>query len=145
MIPVLTSFLPPSQCRLYIPALFKIWEAFNSSLLDDRLLEFFGELAEEHVAGTAGELGEAATPWKDVGIWTQWEWDFLTGKCMSSTSKTLKPYLTRNPANWVTFRYASRASRSELGTFATSTWSDVISRAQCIVHPQSPIAIVRAA
>ncbi|EFI28574.1 hypothetical protein CC1G_13601 [Coprinopsis cinerea okayama7 len=86
MIPVLTSFLPLTQSRLYIPPLFKIWEAFNSSIVDDRMLELCGDLSEEHVAGTAGEDGEYAAEWKDVGIWTQWQWDLLSGKCMGSTN-----------------------------------------------------------
>jgi proteasome activator subunit 4 len=52
MIPVMTSFLPPTHTHLYLSAIFKIWEAFNSVLLDERLIEFVGELAEEHVAGS---------------------------------------------------------------------------------------------
>jgi proteasome activator subunit 4 len=87
MIPVLTSFLPLTNSGSYLPALFKIWEAFNSSIVDDRMLELCGELAEEHVAGASGEAGQYAAEWKDIGIWTQWQWDLLTGKCLSSTSK----------------------------------------------------------
>lgn len=50
------------------------------------MLELCGDLAEEHVAGTSGDLGEHGAEWKDIGIWTQWQWNLLTGKCMSSTS-----------------------------------------------------------
>ncbi|KAG7099513.1 hypothetical protein E1B28_001358 [Marasmius oreades] len=78
MIPVLTSFLPPKNCRAYIPALFKVWQAFNSSVLDDRFLELAGELAQEHVAGSEGVL------WNSVGIWTAAEWDVLIGKALGS-------------------------------------------------------------
>ncbi|KAJ3537454.1 hypothetical protein NMY22_g5581 [Coprinellus aureogranulatus] len=84
MIPVITCFLPPKQTHLYIPALFRIWEAFNSSVMDDRLLEFCGELAEEHVAGKAGDAGQFAAEWKDVGIWTEWQWNLISGKALSS-------------------------------------------------------------
>ncbi|KAL0578024.1 Proteasome activator BLM10 [Marasmius crinis-equi] len=78
IIPVLTSFLPLKNCRIYIPALFKIWQAFNSSTLDDRLLELAGELSREHVTGTEG------VQWKDVGIWSEAEWELLIGKALGS-------------------------------------------------------------
>lgn len=86
MLPVLTSFLPPTHTHLYLPALFKIWEAFNSSVMDDRLLEMCGELSEEHVSGTAGDAGQGGAPWKDVGIWTESQWATLVGKGLSSIS-----------------------------------------------------------
>lgn len=87
MIPVLTSFLPSTHTHLYLPALFKIWEAFNSGVIDDRMMQLCGDLSEEHVAGTLGEAGEeGGAPWKDVGIWTQTEWNILVGKGLGSMS-----------------------------------------------------------
>lgn len=87
MIPVMTSFLPPTHTHLYIPALFRIWEAFNSAIVDDRMINLVGELSEEHVAGTAGDAGpDGGAPWKDVGIWTQDEWTILIGKALGSMS-----------------------------------------------------------
>ena len=96
MIPVLTSFLPPTQTHLYLPALFKLWEAFNSSVVDDRLLELAGELSEEHVSGTSGIAGEEdGAQWKDVGLWTEAQWNILIGKGLGSISKSsLSTYLT---------------------------------------------------
>jgi proteasome activator subunit 4 len=87
MVPVLTSFLPPIHTHLYLPALFKIWEAFNSSVIDDRLLEMCGELSEDHVSGTAGDAGQGGAQWKDVGIWTESQWAILVGKGLGSISK----------------------------------------------------------
>jgi len=87
MIPVLTSFLPPTDTHLYLPSLFKIWEAFNSGVIDDRLLELCGDLSEEHVAGKFGDAGEGGAEWKDVGIWTEAEWNILVGKGLGSMSK----------------------------------------------------------
>ncbi|EPQ60983.1 hypothetical protein GLOTRDRAFT_53630 [Gloeophyllum trabeum ATCC 11539] len=85
MIPVITSFMPPTHCPLYLPPLLKIWEAFNSTVVDDRLLELIGDLSEEHVAGKAGDAGEeGGAEWKDVGIWTQDQWTFLMGKALGS-------------------------------------------------------------
>ncbi|ETW87560.1 hypothetical protein HETIRDRAFT_469691 [Heterobasidion irregulare TC 32-1] len=82
MIPVIISFMPPARCHLYMPALFSLWEAFNSTKLDDRLIELVGELSEEHVAGTAGLEGSVA--WKDVGIWSSKQWTVLVGKALGS-------------------------------------------------------------
>ncbi|KAL1709113.1 hypothetical protein EV121DRAFT_267575 [Schizophyllum commune] len=66
----------------YMPLVFKLWEAFNSSVLDDRFLELASELSERHVAGSAGPEGGA--PWKDIGIWTEDEWNLLIGKGFGS-------------------------------------------------------------
>ncbi|KAG6869165.1 hypothetical protein C0993_012264 [Termitomyces sp. T159_Od127] len=84
MVPVLTSFLPVTHTYLYIPALFKIWEAFNSSVVDDRLLELAGSLSEEHLAGIDREAEKSGVQWKDVGIWTLAEWQVLIGKGLNS-------------------------------------------------------------
>ncbi|TFK89763.1 ARM repeat-containing protein [Polyporus arcularius HHB13444] len=85
MVPVLTSFLPPTHTHQYLPLVFKLWEAFNSSLVDDRFIELCGELAEEHVAGQLGDAGEeGAAEWKTVGIWSEAEWTFLIGKTLGS-------------------------------------------------------------
>ncbi|KAF9056661.1 hypothetical protein BJ165DRAFT_1362353 [Panaeolus papilionaceus] len=85
MVPVLTSFLPLSHTHLYLPALFKIWEAFNSAIIDDRFIDICGELSEEHVAGPMGDAGEeGGAVWKDVGIWTEDQWQILVGKGLGS-------------------------------------------------------------
>jgi proteasome activator subunit 4 len=82
----MTSFLPPTHTHLYLPTIFKLWEAFNSSLLDDRLIEFMGELSEEHVTGTIGNDGVDGAQWKDVGIWSETEWTVLMAKVLGSMS-----------------------------------------------------------
>jgi proteasome activator subunit 4 len=88
MIPVLVSFLPLRRPKLYLAMLFKIWEASNSSITDDRLIELVGALSEEHVAGTAGDAGlEDGESWKDVGIWTEKQWSLLVSKALGSMSK----------------------------------------------------------
>ena len=68
---------------------FKLWEAFNSNIIDDRLLELCGDLAEEHVAGKAGQAGDGGAEWKDVGIWKVDEWTVLIGKVLGSMRKSL--------------------------------------------------------
>lgn len=87
MVPVLSSFLPPTHTHLYLPMVFKLWEAFNSSVIDDRFLEMCGDLSEEHVAGKHGDAGfEGGAEYKDVGIWIQDEWTVLVGKTLASMS-----------------------------------------------------------
>ena len=73
MIPVMTSFLPAANPHLYMPTFFRLWEAFNSSIIDDRLLDTCGMLSEEFVASKSGDAGETAAEYKDVGIWTEAE------------------------------------------------------------------------
>jgi proteasome activator subunit 4 len=92
MIPVLTSFLPPTHIHLYVPPLFKLWEAFNSNVTDERLIELCGELSEEHVAGKSeiSPDGYGGAAWKDVGIWTEAEWTVLVGKALGSMSESLE-------------------------------------------------------
>ncbi|KAI8995384.1 ARM repeat-containing protein [Trametes punicea] len=85
MVPVLTSFFPPSHSHIYMPVVFRLWEASNSSVIDDRFIELCGELTEEHVSGPHSEHGtEGAAEWKTVGIWTEAEWTFLMGKTLGS-------------------------------------------------------------
>ncbi|KAF9535499.1 hypothetical protein CPB83DRAFT_841859 [Crepidotus variabilis] len=84
-IPILTSFLPPTHPHLYLPMFFTLWEAFNSNTIDDRILDLCGDLAEEHVSGTNGIAGpEGGAAWKDVGIWTEAQWNTIVGKGLSS-------------------------------------------------------------
>ncbi|CCM01636.1 uncharacterized protein FIBRA_03697 [Fibroporia radiculosa] len=85
MIPVMTSFLPPTHTHLFMPILFKFWEAFNSSVIDDRMVELCGDLSEEHVAGEQGDAGEdGGAEWKDVGVWSESDWHFLATKALAS-------------------------------------------------------------
>jgi len=64
-----------------------MWKGFNSSAIDDRFIELCGELSEEHVSKSNAPEGEAI--WKDVGIWSQSQWDLLVGKGLSSLSECL--------------------------------------------------------
>ncbi|CEL52206.1 Proteasome activator complex subunit 4 OS=Xenopus laevis GN=psme4 PE=2 SV=1 [Rhizoctonia solani AG-1 IB] len=86
MIIVITSFISPSHPDIYLPALFKIWEAFNSTVVDDRLIHVMGNLAEEHCAGKDGRWGEGSTERRDTGIFTEQQWTLLMSKCLGSMS-----------------------------------------------------------
>ncbi|KAJ7293229.1 hypothetical protein C8J57DRAFT_19449 [Mycena rebaudengoi] len=85
MMPVLVSFLPPTHTHLYLPTLLTFARSFNSAVIDDRILELAGDLSEEHVAGAAGPAGEeGGTKWKDIGIWSEADFNFLLGKGLGS-------------------------------------------------------------
>ncbi|KAJ3807112.1 hypothetical protein F5876DRAFT_90743 [Lentinula aff. lateritia] len=85
MVPVITSFLPLTHSNKYLPFIFKLWEAFNSGILDERFLEFAGELSEEYVAGPADDDdAEGGAAWKDIGIWTESQWGVLVSKGLGS-------------------------------------------------------------
>jgi proteasome activator subunit 4 len=89
MIPVMAAFLPPTHPHLYMPMFFKLWEAFNSHIVDDRLLEICGELSEEHISGVHDDMPEeSVAEWKDVGIWSEAEWTVLATKALSAMSES---------------------------------------------------------
>ncbi|KAF8587289.1 ARM repeat-containing protein [Ramaria rubella] len=81
---VLASFLPLKGSHRYIPFLYRLWEALNSHLVDERMLEIMGNLAVENVAGKSGEDYEEGAEWLDVGIFTEAQWIVLVGKCLGS-------------------------------------------------------------
>ncbi|KIK71342.1 hypothetical protein GYMLUDRAFT_33493 [Collybiopsis luxurians FD-317 M1] len=84
MVPVMSSFLPLTCSDQYLPVIFKLWEAFNSAVLDDRFLELAGDLSEEYVAGATGDHSEGKAAFKDIGIWTTSQWEVLVGKGLGS-------------------------------------------------------------
>jgi proteasome activator subunit 4 len=107
------TFLPLSHPQSYLPMLFQIWESVNSYMYDERMLQFLARLAEMHVDPTASDprkikdlpddavsddegrpqwpnedLQFNGTYWgglyKDVGIFTEYDWGFLMSKCLAS-------------------------------------------------------------
>jgi proteasome activator subunit 4 len=87
MTAVLTSFLPQSHADTYLPAIFKIWEGFNSAFVDERFMELAGNLSRDHISGPEGQYGKDGTVhWKDVGIWSNDQWNLLTSKGLNMMS-----------------------------------------------------------
>lgn len=108
----LLSFLPQSHPQSYLPMLFRLWESINSYNYDERMLHFLSQLAEIHVDPTVSdpkrieELPDDARsedegrpnwprddlkhtgPWngiyKDVGIFSEDEWNLIMWKCLAS-------------------------------------------------------------
>lgn len=88
MVPVMSCFLPLTHTHVYLPSLFKLWEAFNSSIINDWLLELCGDLSETHVAGKSGDAGQGGgADYKDVGIWSEEQWTVLASKTLGSMSE----------------------------------------------------------
>lgn len=51
------------------------------------MISQFAALSVAHVAGTASEYGpEGSLPWKDVGIYSENEWDMIMRACLASLS-----------------------------------------------------------
>lgn len=89
MTAVITSFLPQTHADSYLPAIFKIWEGFNSAFIDERFMELAGDLSRDHIAGPEGQYGNDGTAqWKDVGIWSNEQWNLLASKGLNMMSKT---------------------------------------------------------
>lgn len=86
MVPVITSFLPPTHTHLYLPSLFKLWEAFNSGVVDERFLELCADLTEDHVSGPFGDV-EGGAVYKAIGIWDEAQWNTIMGKGLGSMSE----------------------------------------------------------
>jgi len=114
----LTTFLPLSHPQFYLPTLFRIWESINSYMYDERMLQFLSKLAEMHVAPEVSDPkllteieddemseGEERPKWpsanpqsqsqwtglyKDVGIFTEQEWNVLMCKCLASMGRSAK-------------------------------------------------------
>ncbi|VDB99350.1 unnamed protein product [Peniophora sp. CBMAI 1063] len=81
---ILISFLPLDKANAYLPALFKIWEVTNSTILDDRMVELIGALSQEHVAADGSIEGDVV--WKDVGMWTHAQWRTVANKALGSVN-----------------------------------------------------------
>ncbi|KAG8953342.1 hypothetical protein FRC04_002752 [Tulasnella sp. 424] len=87
MFSVLAAFLPASHAHLYLPFMFKSWEAFHSYKIEDSMISQFAALSIAHVAGTASEYGpEGSLSWKDVGIYSDAEWGMIMRACLASMS-----------------------------------------------------------
>lgn len=102
----------------------RLWESINSYMFDERMLEFLSRLSEMHVDPTISDPAEiesipdderseseerpqwshddlrSQTSWpglyKDVGIFTEHEWNFIMCKCLASMGKQLPKRQLRN-------------------------------------------------
>jgi proteasome activator subunit 4 len=113
----LLNFLPLSHPQGYLPMLLRMWESINSYLYDERMLEFLAKLAEMHVDpevsdprkiaeipddersddekrekwahGDISEDSHWGGIYKDIGIFTEYEWHLMMCKCLQSMGGTI--------------------------------------------------------
>lgn len=139
MVPVIVSFVPPTHSHLYLPCLFKLWEAFNSSIIDDRLLDLAGHLSLEHVSGPFGQAGpEGGAQFKDVGIWSSIEWGRLMSKGLGSMNV---PVGTSKGASSTSNHADAMGNRRSLRI--KKTISRAASLARIFVYSMSPDGPIR--
>ncbi|KAN0063131.1 Proteasome activator BLM10 [Thecaphora frezii] len=105
----LVHFLPISHPQRWLPAMFRLWESFNSSLFDDQMLDLLARLAEMHVSDPSISV-DTATPGTDasddvqrqglqaaadtsaakvglfneIGIFTESQFSLIMTKCLRS-------------------------------------------------------------
>lgn len=107
----LTTFLPLSHPQYYLPMMLRVWESVNSYMYDERMLHFLARLAEMHLDPEVSDPkriqdipdderseGEGRPQWplpdnpktrwtglyKDVGIFSEHDWNMLMCKCLAS-------------------------------------------------------------
>lgn len=106
------TFLPLSHPQSYMPMLFRLWESVNSYMFDERMLQFLARVAELHTDPSVSDPrrieeipddersedeGRPKFPqdnldakwgwsglYKDVGIFTDREWNMIMTKCLAS-------------------------------------------------------------
>lgn len=152
----LLTFLPLTHPQTYLPMLTRLWESINSHMFDERMLEFLSTLAEMHVDPTISDPAKvksipddersegedrpcwgrddlSASPkwsglYKDVGIFTEHEWNFIMCKCLASMEILLKDAgsLTTGPS-------ADTSSSFEIGRLPKAAWR-IPSLARIIVY-----------
>ncbi|KAJ6627245.1 hypothetical protein B0H10DRAFT_1941394 [Mycena sp. CBHHK59/15] len=159
----LLTFLPLSHPQTYLPMLFRLWESINSYMFDERMLDFLACLTEMHVASDisdprkitelpddARSEGEGRPQWseddlnttsvwpgiyKDVGVFTEHEWNLIMCKCINSMEIPLADggSLTTGPS-------ADRGVAAEIGRLPKPEWR-IQSLARIIVYSMAPDGI----
>ncbi|KAJ3990413.1 hypothetical protein F5890DRAFT_1398687 [Lentinula detonsa] len=157
----LLTFLPLSHPQTYLPMLLRIWESINSYKYDERMLHFLSKLAETHVSPEVSDprkiygipddersededrpnwsndnnlKEDAYWPglYKDVGIFTEHEWNLLMCKCLASMEIPLADTgsLTTGPS-------ADNQAGFEIGRLPKTGWR-IPSLARIIVYSMAP-------
>ncbi|KZT61232.1 hypothetical protein CALCODRAFT_447468 [Calocera cornea HHB12733] len=112
-LPPLIALLPHSTPELYLPPLLTIWEALNSSIVDERMLAFLGTLAIRHVEpderGEGGDWEKIRDGREGVGMWPEETWRRIMGKCL----RALNVPLAGSPGSSTTAVHADLSSSSK--------------------------------
>ncbi|WFD32792.1 Proteasome activator BLM10 [Malassezia sp. CBS 17886] len=101
---LLVHLLPLAQPQQWLPALFRLWDTFNSSLFDDQMLDHLARLSELLVADPCGGGGGAAADtdalgvWRETGIFTDAQFATVMTKCLRSAGLPVGTNKTANAA-----------------------------------------------
>ncbi|KAF5374850.1 hypothetical protein D9758_000077 [Tetrapyrgos nigripes] len=156
----LLTFLPLTHPQPYLPMLFRMWEAINSYIYDERMLDFLAKISEMHVSpkisdprriaelpDDARSEDEDRPAWsddamkdngawpgiyKDVGIFSEDQWHLLMCKCLASMQIPLADAgsLTTGPS-------ADSQAGFEIGRLPKPTWR-IVSLSRIIVYSMVP-------
>ena len=154
----LVHFLPLSHPQSWLPAVFSLWDSFSSQMWTDQWLELMSRLAELHVdpavsdprrldqlramadGAAGGETPAPTTAWsgirKDVGIFTDVQWQMIMTKCVVRC----RTRLTRADAcaGWACRSAASRRpAASSRRSASRRPTSPTASRSRCRSRPRS--------
>lgn len=123
------TFLPITHPQSYLPMLFRHWESLNSYMYDERMLQFLAKIAEMHADPTVSDpkriqeipddercpdegrpdwqKGDLENRWswsglyKDVGIFSDREWNMIMTKCLASMGRFLPLHFSRSSVHWL--------------------------------------------
>ncbi|PVF98837.1 hypothetical protein CPB86DRAFT_757643 [Serendipita vermifera] len=152
----LVTFLPLSHPQYYLSMMFRLWEAVNSYAYDERMLHFLSRLAEMHVDPSISNpkrVDEIPADWddsppvkwprhdssedwkglyKDVGMFSDDEWNFIMCKCLISMEIPLADAgsLTTGPS-------VDGQAGFEIGRLPRCPWR-IASLARIIVYSMTP-------
>lgn len=83
---LLVHFLPLDAPQSWLPAMFRLWETFKSSLFDDQMLDHLARLAEHQLAHGDGAVRDDGKPvlWHETGIFSDVQFALIMTKCLRS-------------------------------------------------------------
>ncbi|EJU01100.1 hypothetical protein DACRYDRAFT_22883 [Dacryopinax primogenitus] len=154
----MSAFLPLTHPTSWMPMIFKLWEAFNSSVWDARSFQMLSQVAELHVDPTvsdpkrvreipddAREGRKQRIVWekdpvpkgawkglfKDVGIFDEEQWNFMMIKCLATMSIPLA-----DTGSLATGTSTDTQASFEIGRLPPPVW-EIHSLARIIVYSMS--------
>lgn len=82
----LVQFLPLDEPQAWLPAMFRLWETFKSSLFDDQMLDHLARLAEHQLLDAPAAAIDDAKPalWQETGLFTDAQFALIMTKCLRS-------------------------------------------------------------
>ncbi|PWN28316.1 hypothetical protein BDZ90DRAFT_250757 [Jaminaea rosea] len=86
----LVHFLPLSKPQRWLPAMFKLWDCFESGLFDDQMLDLLARLAILHANPEISQSEDSGTVspqrglWKEVGLLTKEQFAMIMTKALRS-------------------------------------------------------------